>query len=325
MGLLYNSLLGMASDIYRSAWFLIAGSVTLIVLVIAVLLVRSSRVGLRAPDGFRSHYVDIALRSMKTTSFEQVTAAQLRGLSPRYGHSELNVVVPMEFWLLMGFALSVAPRLNNPAAILSLIAVQIYILTMTVHRGLTAHYPAVFKFGLVIKTLRVFRQTASSIRVEYCRSSENLLRRLGTFPAFLLSGGYALLAILLSRDSLSTGMSIAALIGGLGFAAILIFPISRLCMASPIDAVEVLLRKADALSPGMSFEDLVSLSGYRVLRSIRMMPIFLVQTSIVFTLVLFPVLGFLEGAIWWIFLGGVLVALSAGVFIASRRSVEVAG
>ena len=94
----------------------------------------------------------------------------------------------------------------------------------------------------------------------------------------------------------------------------------RLCMASPIDAIEVLLRKADALSPRMSFEDLVSLSGYRALRSIRMMPIFLVQTAIVFTLVLFPVLGFLEGATWWIFLAGVLVALPVGVFIASHRS-----
>lgn len=320
MGLLYGSMLSAVNDIYSSAGFFFSGSIILVILVITVLLVRSSRMGIMTPSGFRSHYVDSALRSIRITSFEHVTAAQLRGLSPRYGHSELNVLVPMEFWLLVGFTLSVIPTLSNPAAILSLIAIQIYILTMAVHRGFAAHYPAVFEFGSAIKTLRVFRQTDSSMRMKYYGSSEKLLRHLSIFPVFLLSGGYILLAILLSGNSLDIRMSIATLIGGLIFTSILAFPMPRLCMASPIDAIEVLLRKADALSPRMSFEDLVSLSGYRTLRSIRMMPIFLVQTAIVFTLVLFPALGFLEGATWWIFLAGVLVALPVGVFIASHRS-----
>lgn len=323
MGLLYGSMLSAVNDIYSSAGFFFSGSIILVILVITVLLVRSSRMGIMTPSGFRSHYVDSALRSIRITSFEHVTAAQLRGLSPRYGHSELNVLVPMEFWLLVGFTFSVIPTLSNPAAILSLIAIQIYILTMAVHRGFAAHYPAVFEFGSAIKTLRVFRQTDSSMRMKYYGSSEKLLRHLSILPVFLLSGGYILLAILLSGNSLDIGMSIATLIGGLIFTSILAFPMPRLCMASPIDAIEVLLRKADALSPRMSFEDLVSLSGYRALRSIRMMPIFLVQTAIVFTLVLFPVLGFLEGATWWIFLAGVLVALPVGVFIASHRSVRV--
>ena len=135
---------------------------------------------------------------------------------------------------------------------------------------------------------------------------------------------FALLAAFHREITLmNNALSIATLIEGLVFTSILAFPTPRLCMASPIDAIEVLLRKADALSPRMSFEDLVSLSGYRALRSIRMMPIFLVQTAIVFTLVLFPVLGFLEGATWWIFLAGVLVALPVSVFIASHRSVGV--
>lgn len=90
MGLLYGSVLSAVNDIYSSAGFFFSGSIILVILVITVLLVRSSRMGIMTPSGFRSHYVDSALRSIRITSFEHVTAAQLRGLSPRYGHSELN-------------------------------------------------------------------------------------------------------------------------------------------------------------------------------------------------------------------------------------------
>jgi membrane protein len=323
VSVLYGSLSQSASDAYHGAWFAHASLATLAFLTLAVFAVRSSHMGVVTPDGFRSHYVDLMTRSLKTDSFEKVIAAQLRTLSPRHGHSELSVIVPMEFWLLIGLNLAIIPRLSNPAAILSLAAVQIYVISTAVPRGFAAHYPAVFEFGAAIKTLRIFRQTSLPTRLIYYTSTERVLQRLALPVTLSLTGGCMLLIILLRTDSLGVGMSIVALASGLAFATFLSLPTPRLCMASPVDALEVLLRKAEALSSGMGFEDLVSLSGYRLLRSLRMMPVFLTQAAIVSGFIFLPLFGIVQGSAWWAVLGAVALGLFVSILIASRRSVEV--
>ena len=323
VSVLYSSLLQTASDTYNSTWFIHAGVATLTLLAVAVFLVRSSHMGVTTPDGFRSHYVDRMTRSPRAASFGRVIVSQLRKLSPRHGHSELSVIVPMEFWLLVGFDLSIIPRLSNPAAILSLTAVQIYVIATAVPRGFAAHYPAVFEFGSAIKALRIFRQTGRPTRLNYYESTEKILQRLVLPVTLFLTSGCTLLIAFLGFESLGIGLSIAALAIGAVFATLLSLPTTRLCMASPVDALEVLLRKSEALSPGMNFEDLVSLSGYRLLRSIRMMPIFLTQAAIVSAFIFLPLFGILQGPAWWAALGAVVLALPVSVLVASRRSVEV--
>ena len=323
VSLLCSSLLQTASDTYNSSWFIHAGVATLALLAVAVFLVRTSHMGVATPDGFRSHYVDRMARSPRTDSFGRVIVAHLRKLSPRHGHSELSVIVPMEFWLLVGFNLSIIPRLSNPAAILSLAAVQIYVIATAVPRGFAAHYPAVFEFGSAIKALRIFRQTGRPTRLNYYDSTEKILQRLALPVTLFLTSGCTLLIAFLGFDSLGIGLSITALAIGVVFATLLSLPMPRLCMASPVDALEVLLRKAEALSLGMSFEDLVSLSGYRLLRSIRMMPIFLTQAAIVSGFIFLPLFGILQGPAWWAALGVVAITLSVSILVASRRSVEV--
>ena len=323
VSVLYSSLLQTASDTYNSTWFIHAGVATLTLLAVAVFLVRSSHMGVTTPDGFRSHYVDRMTRSPRAASFGRVIVSQLRKLSPRHGHSELSVIVPMEFWLLVGFDLSIIPRLSNPAAILSLTAVQIYVIVTAVPRGFAAHYPAVFEFGSAIKTLRIFRQTGRPTRLNYYESTEKILQRLALPVTLFLTSGCTLLIAFLGFESLGIGLSIAALAIGAVFATLLSLPTTRLCMASPVDALEVLLRKSEALSPGMNFEDLVSLSGYRLLRSIRMMPIFLTQAAIVSAFIFLPLFGILQGPAWWAALGAVVLGLPVSVLVASRRSVEV--
>lgn len=323
VSVLYSSLLQTASDTYNSTWFIHAGVATLTLLAVAVFLVRSSHMGVTTPDGFRSHYVDRMTRSPRAASFGRVIVSQLRKLSPRHGHSELSVIVPMEFWLLVGFDLSIIPRLSNPAAILSLTAVQIYVIATAVPRGFAAHYPAVFEFGSAIKTLRIFRQTGRPTRLNYYESTEKILQRLALPVTLFLTSGCTLLIAFLGFESLGIGLSIAALAIGAVFATLLSLPTTRLCMASPVDALEVLLRKSEALSPGMNFEDLVSLSGYRLLRSIRMMPIFLTQAAIVSAFIFLPLFGILQGPAWWAALGAVVLGLPVSVLVASRRSVEV--
>jgi membrane protein len=323
VSVLYSSLLQTASDTYNSTWFIHAGVAALTLLAVAVFLVRSSHMGVTTPDGFRSHYVDRMTRSPRAASFGRVIVSQLRKLSPRHGHSELSVIVPMEFWLLVGFDLSIIPRLSNPAAILSLTAVQIYVIVTAVPRGFAAHYPAVFEFGSAIKALRIFRQTGRPTRLNYYESTEKILQRLALPVTLFLTSGCTLLIAFLGFDSLGIGLSIAALAIGAVFATLLSLPTTRLCMASPVDALEVLLRKSEALSPGMNFEDLVSLSGYRLLRSIRMMPIFLTQAAIVSAFIFLPLFGILQGPAWWAALGAVVLGLPVSVLVASRRSVEV--
>lgn len=323
VSVLYSSLLQTASDTYNSTWFIHAGVATLTLLAVAVFLVRSSHMGVTTPDGFRSHYVDRMTRSPRAASFGRVIVSQLRKLSPRHGHSELSVIVPMEFWLLVGFDLSIIPRLSNPAAILSLTAVQIYVIATAVPRGFAAHYPAVFEFGSAIKTLRIFRQTGRPTRLNYYESTEKILQRLALPVTLFLTSGCTLLIAFLGFESLGIGLSIAALAIGAVFATLLSLPTTRLCMASPVDALEVLLRKSEALSPGMNFEDLISLSGYRLLRSIRMMPIFLTQAAIVSAFIFLPLFGILQGPAWWAALGAVVLGLPVSVLVASRRSVEV--
>jgi hypothetical protein len=323
VNVLYSSLLQTASDTYNSTWFIHAGVATLTLLAVAVFLVRSSHMGVTTPDGFRSHYVDRMTHSPRAASFGRVIVSQLRKLSPRHGHSELSVIVPMEFWLLVGFDLSIIPRLSNPAAILSLTAVQIYVIATAVPRGFAAHYPAVFEFGSAIKTLRIFRQTGRPTRLNYYESTEKILQRLALPVTLFLTSGCTLLIAFLGFESLGIGLSIAALAIGAVFATLLSLPTTRLCMASPVDALEVLLRKSEALSPGMNFEDLVSLSGYRLLRSIRMMPIFLTQAAIVSAFIFLPLFGILQGPAWWAALGAVVLGLPVSVLVASRRSVEV--
>jgi membrane protein len=323
VSVLYSSLLQTASDTYNSTWFIHAGVAALTLLAVAVFLVRSSHMGVTTPDGFRSHYVDRMTRSPRAASFGRVIVSQLRKLSPRHGHSELSVIVPMEFWLLVGFDLSIIPRLSNPAAILSLTAVQIYVIVTAVPRGFAAHYPAVFEFGSAIKTLRIFRQTGRPTRLNYYESTEKILRRLALPVTLFLTSGCTLLIAFLGFESLGIGLSIAALAIGAVFATLLSLPTTRLCMASPVDALEVLLRKSEALSPGMNFEDLVSLSGYRLLRSIRMMPIFLTQAAIVSAFIFLPLFGILQGPAWWSALGAVVLGLPVSVLVASHRSVEV--
>ncbi len=323
VSVLYSSLLQTASDTYNSTWFIHAGVAALTLLAVAVFLVRSSHMGVTTPDGFRSHYVDRMTRSPRAASFGRVIVSQLRKLSPRHGHSELSVIVPMEFWLLVGFDLSIIPRLSNPAAILSLTAVQIYVIVTAVPRGFAAHYPAVFEFGSAIKTLRIFRQTGRPTRLNYYESTEKILQRLALPVTLFLTSGCTLLIAFLGFESLGIGLSIAALAIGAVFATLLSLPTTRLCMASPVDALEVLLRKSEALSPGMNFEDLVSLSGYRLLRSIRMMPIFLTQAAIVSAFIFLPLFGILQGPAWWAALGAVVLGLPVSVLVASRRSVEV--
>ncbi len=323
VNVLYSSLLQTASDTYNSTWFIHAGVAALTLLAVAVFLVRSSHMGVTTPDGFRSHYVDRMTRSPRAASFGRVIVSQLRKLSPRHGHSELSVIVPMEFWLLVGFDLSIIPRLSNPAAILSLTAVQIYVIATAVPRGFAAHYPAVFEFGSAIKTLRIFRQTGRPTRLNYYESTEKILQRLALPVTLFLTSGCTLLIAFLGFESLGIGLSIAALAIGAVFATLLSLPTTRLCMASPVDALEVLLRKSEALSPGMNFEDLVSLSGYRLLRSIRMMPIFLTQAAIVSAFIFLPLFGILQGPAWWAALGAVVLGLPVSVLVASRRSVEV--
>lgn len=323
VNVLYSSLLQTASDTYNSTWFIHAGVAALTLLAVAVFLVRSSHMGVTTPDGFRSHYVDRMTRSPRAASFGRVIVSQLRKLSPRHGHSELSVIVPMEFWLLVGFDLSIIPRLSNPAAILSLTAVQIYVIATAVPRGFAAHYPAVFEFGSAIKTLRIFRQTGRPTRLNYYESTEKILQRLALPVTLFLTSGCTLLIAFLGFESLGIGLSIAALAIGAVFATLLSLPTTRLCMASPVDALEVLLRKSEALSPGMNFEDLVSLSGYRLLRSIRMMPIFLTQAAIVSAFIFLPLFGILQGPAWWAALGAVVLGLPVSVLVASHRSVEV--
>lgn len=323
VSVLYSSLLQTASDTYNSTWFIHAGVAALTLLAVAVFLVRSSHMGVTTPDGFRSHYVDRMTRSPRAASFGRVIVSQLRKLSPRHGHSELSVIVPMEFWLLVGFDLSIIPRLSNPAAILSLTAVQIYVIVTAVPRGFAAHYPAVFEFGSAIKTLRIFRQTGRPTRLNYYESTEKILQRLALPVTLFLTSGCTLLIAFLGFESLGIGLSIAALAIGAVFATLLSLPTTRLCMASPVDALEVLLRKSEALSPGMNFEDLVSLSGYRLLRSIRMMPIFLTQAAIVSAFIFLPLFGILQGPAWWAALGAVVLGLPVSVLVASHRSVEV--
>lgn len=323
VSVLYSSLLQTASDTYNSTWFIHAGVAALTLLAVAVFLVRSSHMGVTTPDGFRSHYVDRMTRSPRAASFGRVIVSQLRKLSPRHGHSELSVIVPMEFWLLVGFDLSIIPRLSNPAAILSLTAVQIYVIVTAVPRGFAAHYPAVFEFGSAIKTLRIFRQTGRPTRLNYYESTEKILQRLALPVTLFLTSGCTLLIAFLGFESLGIGLSIAALAIGAVFATLLSLPTTRLCMASPVDALEVLLRKSEALSPGMNFEDLVSLSGYRLLRSIRMMPIFLTQAAIVSAFIFLPLFGILQGPAWWSALGAVVLGLPVSVLVASHRSVEV--
>lgn len=323
VSVLYSSLLQTTSDTYNSTWFIHAGVAALTLLAVAVFLVRSSHMGVTTPDGFRSHYVDRMTRSPRAASFGRVIVSQLRKLSPRHGHSELSVIVPMEFWLLVGFDLSIIPRLSNPAAILSLTAVQIYVIVTAVPRGFAAHYPAVFEFGSAIKTLRIFRQTGRPTRLNYYESTEKILQRLALPVTLFLTSGCTLLIAFLGFESLGIGLSIAALAIGAVFATLLSLPTTRLCMASPVDALEVLLRKSEALSPGMNFEDLVSLSGYRLLRSIRMMPIFLTQAAIVSAFIFLPLFGILQGPAWWSALGAVVLGLPVSVLVASHRSVEV--
>lgn len=323
VSVLYSSLLQTASDTYNSTWFIHAGVAALTLLAVAVFLVRSSHMGVTTPDGFRSHYVDRMTRSPRAASFGRVIVSQLRKLSPRHGHSELSVIVPMEFWLLVGFDLSIIPRLSNPAAILSLTAVQIYVIVTAVPRGFAAHYPAVFEFGSAIKSLRIFRQTDRPTRLNYYESTEKILQRLALPVTLFLTSGCTLLIAFLGFESLGIGLSIAALAIGAVFATLLSLPTTRLCMASPVDALEVLLRKSEALSPGMNFEDLVSLSGYRLLRSIRMMPIFLTQAAIVSAFIFLPLFGILQGPAWWSALGAVVLGLPVSVLVASHRSVEV--
>jgi len=73
----------------------------------------------------------------------------------------------------------------------------------------------------------------------------------------------------------------------------------------------------------MGFEDLVSLSGYRLLRSLRMMPVFLTQAAIVSGFIFLPLFGIVQGSAWWAVLGAVALGLFVSILIASRRSVEV--
>ena len=159
--------------------------------------------------------------------------------------------------------------------------------------------------------------------MNYYESTEKILQRLALPVTLFLTSGCTLLIAFLGFESLGIGLSIAALAIGAVFATLLSLPTTRLCMASPVDALEVLLRKSEALSPGMNFEDLISLSGYRLLRSIRMMPIFLTQAAIVSAFIFLPLFGILQGPAWWSALGAVVLGLPVSVLVASHRSVEV--
>jgi hypothetical protein len=311
-------LIRFAMDWYASPEFVAHVGIVLIALLVLILWLRGSRMGIAGAGGFRSHYVTRVVGQMPSSGFISVVAARLRVSEPRFGHTDLHLIVPIEFWIIMGIDVGVLPMVANPIAVVTVALVETYFVVTAIYRGFASHYVDVFEFGDAARVPRLFRQVGEGIMRHYYQSVDSALGSLSRPVCGALVPLVPLTAWCCARR-VSVWWLLPMAVACCLFAVALCVPIRRLCVAPPIDAFRILLRDDSALLKGLNSDGLSTVSGYRLFRAQRMFPVFIAQGAVIFMAIVPPALGVLRGD-GWILVLVLCVAVLSGTLWSSSRS-----
>lgn len=316
---LFSDLSDTLKTAYSSAGLIPLLALAFLLLVGLMIIVRRSRVGNLVDSGYRSEYIAASGVRGDADGYCGFIFAQLSRQSPRFGATELNFLIPFEVWLLLGISVSLGRGAPHPGSLLVLAVVEVYIIMLALHRAVVSHYPDTFELGSLLGAMRLFRRLPRRSRAQYYRDLEASLKHITLLPSVLVVGVMLGFLAVLAWVHWGVWSAVVVLAAGIVQGVVLWPFLARICLGAPVDAFEVVLHNTSMLRRDDSISDLSSLAGYRALRTLRMVPLFVVQTVLVFVVTLLPIVGLVQGDGWWGIGVAALISLAVGCVLASRK------
>lgn len=317
---LFSDLGSTVNAVYSSDAFLVTASAFALLTMLLIVLVRRSRMGSLTDQGFRSEYItSVDAANKGCEGYDRFIIAQLSREVPRFGATEMGFLVPFETWFLTGLLFIVASRAEHVGVVLVLAAVGVQVVLLAVPRAVVSNYPMIFEMGNLLGSLRLFRRLPLAVRKKYYQGMASALRKVTLVPCAILA------------TSVISAMALVACVQGGAWAGAGVLAICStqfllswrfmpgVCLGAQMDAFEVVLQRVRMLDGDESISDLTSFSEYGALRNLRMIPLFSVQTVLVFGVILLPIVGALKGELWWFAGAAASSFLAIGCWLTSRK------
>lgn len=283
-----------------------------VVLGVALVLIRRGTLRPTPPSAFLSRYAAWVSRRSRTTSpLARRDLTLLSRTAPSWSHTDTNLVVPVETWLLLAANQALFGLVHNPWIISLLAVVEAYVLSVAVFRNFMNHFRGTLEFSQDARMIRLYRQSRISSTTPFLRAKATVLWQLSV-PVLvanvaLLTGGSV--PVLANRPVwLLANLAVVPLLAVLGLGWVL---------RPPYDTFRWLMKSDAALQVDLTATDLRDVKGAELIQRANKMVMHVVVYLITLGTLFSAFLMLLRGQQWMYGYLAVLLALVVGLAVSN--------
>lgn len=251
-----------------------------------------------------SQYVnDYEKKTLQFTDFSTLYKSLQRRYKPDWGHSRIEVYIPLEFWIFISINFATSRYVNNSWALATVAFLEIFLMGTALSRSITGHFKDIFEFGFELKSLRLIKTLSPSVPDALFNAKNKLL--------FLHVVGFNIIlsAALLAQICLLKGQIYPWML-------LIVLPVPLSLFAStwtlrPVyDAFRTVAKTNDSLLLDFHKVNLRNISGVNSFSKVTQTPLRLANFCVLLMMIFGTSFGFIHGEIWGTVFVVVLLALT---------------
>lgn len=230
---------------------------------------------------------------------------------PAWNHTDLNLLLPFETWMLLGANAALLPVVHNPWIASILILIELYVLGAAVLRGFVGHYRQQLEFTQDASLALLFRQASSARGIDLLRAKALTLIVVAG-PVLVLN-----VVVLATSVALTLGSPSWVLSANIAAAPVLIVLTVGWVLRGPYDTFRWAMARGGALTLDLEATDLRDVAGATVIQRLGRTAMSLLTYALTLALLLGAALGVIRGPQWGVVFGVVAVAILGGLVLSN--------